>query len=56
MASSPISSWEVDGETVETVSAFIFLGSKTTAEGDCSHEIKRCLENFPWKESYDQPR
>ena len=43
MASSPITSWEIDGETVETVSHFIFLGSKTTADGDCSHEIKRCL-------------
>ena len=43
MASSPITSWEVDGETVETVSAFIFGGSKITADGDCSHEIKRCL-------------
>ena len=43
MASSPITSWEIDGETVETVSDFIFLGSKTTADGDCSHEIKRRL-------------
>ena len=43
MASSPISSWEIDGETVETVSDFIFLGSKITADGDCSHEIKRHL-------------
>ena len=43
MASSPITSWEIDGETVETVSAFIFLGSKITADGDYSHEIKRCL-------------
>ena len=43
MASSPITSWEIDGEAVETVSDFIFLGSKITAEGDCSHEIKRCL-------------
>src|SRR5574337_1375282 len=43
MASSPITSWEIDGETVETVSDFIFLGSKITAEGDCSHEIKRHL-------------
>ena len=43
MASSPITSWEIDGETVETVSDFIFLGSKITADGDCSHEIKRCL-------------
>ena len=43
MASSPITSWEIDGETVETVSDFIFLGSKSTADGDCSHEIKRRL-------------
>ena len=43
MASSPITSWEIDGETVETVSDFIFLGSKITADGDCSREIKRCL-------------
>ena len=42
-ASSPITSWQIDGETVETVSDFIFLGSKITADGDCSHEIKRCL-------------
>ena len=43
MASDPITSWEIDGETVETVSDFIFLGSKITADGDCSHEVKRCL-------------
>ena len=43
MASSPITLWEIDGETVETVSDFIFWGSKITADGDCSHEIKRCL-------------
>ena len=43
MASSPITSWEIDGETVETVADFIFLGSKITADGDCSHEIKRPL-------------
>ena len=43
MASGPITSWEIDGETVVTVSDFIFLGSKITADGDCSHEIKRCL-------------
>ena len=43
MASSPITSWEIDGETVETVPEFIFGGSKITADGDCSHEIKRCL-------------
>ena len=43
MASGPITSWQVDGETVEAVTDFIFLGSKITADGDCSHEIKRCL-------------
>ena len=43
MASSPITSWEIDGETVETVSDFIFGGSKISADDDCSHEIKRCL-------------
>ena len=43
MASSPFTSWQIDGETVETVTAFIFLGSKITADGDCSHEVKRCL-------------
>ena len=43
MASSPITSWQIDGETVKTVADFIFLGSKITADGDCSHEIKRCL-------------
>ena len=53
MASAPITSWEIDGETVETAADFIFLGSKITADGECSHEIKRCT---PWKESYDQPR
>ena len=54
MASGPITSWGIDGETVETESDFIFLGSKITADGDCSHEIKRKIT--PWKESYDQPR
>ena len=54
MASGPTISWQIDGETVETVSDFIFLGSKTTADGDCSHEIKRRIT--PWKESYDQRR
>ena len=44
VASSPITSWQIDGETVETVSDLISLGSKITADGDCSHEIKRCLE------------
>ena len=54
MASSLITSWQIDGETMETVTDFIFLGSKITADGDCSHEIKRCL--LLWKKSYDQPR
>ena len=54
MASGPITSWQIDGETVETVAGFIFWGSKITADGDCSHEIKRHLT--PWKEIYDQPR
>ena len=53
MVSSPITSWEIDGETAETVSNFILGGSKITADGDCSHEVKRRL---PWKKSYDQPR
>ena len=53
MASGPITSWQMDGETMETVTYFIFLGSKITADGDCSHEIKTLT---PWKESYDQPR
>ena len=53
MASGPITSWEIDGETVETVANFIFGGSKITADGDCSREIKRLA---PWKKSYDQPR
>ena len=52
MASGPITSWEIDGETVETVSDFIFRGSKITADGDCSHELK----DTPWKKSYNQPR
>ena len=55
MASGSITSWEIDRETVETVSDFIFLGSKITADGDCSHEIKRRLLT-PRKQSYDQPR
>ena len=53
MASGPITSWQIDGETVETVTDFIFLGSEITACGDCSHEIKTVA---PWKKSYDQPR
>ena len=54
MASGPVTSWQIDGETVETVADFIFLGSKITADGDCSHEIKKALA--PWKKNYDQPR
>ena len=53
MASSPISSWQIDGEKMETVTNFIFLGSQITADGDCSHEIKTLA---PWKKSYDKPR
>ena len=53
MAFDPITSWEIDGETVETVADFNFLGSKITADGDCSLEIKTLV---PWKKSYDQPR
>ena len=53
MASGLITSWEIDGETVETVADFILGGSKITADGDCSHEIKTLT---PWKKSYDQPR
>ena len=55
IASGPITSWQIDGETVETVVDFIFLGSKITADGDFSHEIKRRLL-APWKKTYDQPR
>ena len=50
MASSPMTSWQIDGKTMETVTDFIFLGSKITADGDCSHEIKTPA---PWKKSYD---
>ena len=53
MASGPITSWQIDGEIMETVADFIFLGSKITADGDCSYEIKTLT---PWKEIYDQPR
>ena len=53
MASGPITSWQIDGKTVKTVSDFILGGSKITADGDCSHEIKR---RTPWKENYDQPK
>ena len=54
MASSPITSGQIDGETMETETDFIFLGSKITADGECSHEIKRCFAT--WKKSYDKPR
>ena len=54
MASGPITSWQIDGETMESVTDFIFLGTKTTADDECSPEIKKTLA--PWKESYDQPR
>ena len=53
MASVPVTSWQIDGETMETIRDFTFLGSRITADGDCSHEIKTLT---PWKESYDQPR
>ena len=53
MASGPITSWQIEAETVETVADFILGGSEITADGDCSHEIKRLT---PLKESYDQPR
>ena len=52
-ASGPITSWQIDGETMETVSDFIFLGSKITVDGDCSHEI---MTHASWKKTYDQPR
>ena len=54
MSSGHITLWQIGGETMETVTDFIFLGSKITADGDCSHEIKRRL--LCWKKSYDQPR
>ena len=53
MASGPITSWQIDGETVKTVKDFIFLGSKIIADSDCSRKIKTLA---PWKKSYDQPR
>ena len=53
MASIPITSWQIDGETMETVTDFIFMGSKITADSDCSHEIKTFA---PWNKSYDKPR
>ena len=54
MSSGPITSRQIDGKTMETVTDFIFLGSKITADGDCSHEIEKTLA--PWKKSYDKPR
>ena len=60
MAASPITSWQIDGEKVKTVKDFIFLGSKITADCDCSHELKRrhhaSWKLAPWKKSFDQPR
>ena len=59
MASGPITSWQIDGETMETVRDLIFLGSKITADGDSSHEIKKKKKKkklAPWKKSYGQPR
>ena len=53
MASGPITSWQIDGEKMKTVTDFTFLGSKITADGDCSHEIKTLA---PWKKSYGKPR
>ena len=53
MASGPITSWQIDAEAMETMTGFIFLASKITSDGDCSHEIKRLA---PWKKSYDKPR
>ena len=53
MASCSIISWQIDGETMEIVTDFIFFGSKITADGDCSHEIKTLA---PWKQNYDKPR
>ena len=56
MASGPITSWQIAGEAMETVTDFIFLGSKITADGDCSHEIRRNFLLALWKKSYYQPR
>ena len=54
IGSGPITSWQIDGETVETVTGFIILGSRITSDGDCSHESKKIF--VPWKKSFDQPR
>ena len=56
VASSPITSWQIDGETMETVTDFIFLGSKVTADGNCNREIKISSKLAPWKKSYDKLR
>ena len=56
MGYNPIASWQIDREKMETVIDFIFLDSKITADGDCSHEIKIYKTFAPWKKSYDQPR
>ena len=56
MTSSPITPWQIDGETMETVTDFTFLGSKITADGDCSPEIKKLRQITPWKKSHDQPK
>ena len=53
MTSGPITSWQIDGEKLETMTDFIFLGTKITADGDCSHKIKKLA---PWKKSYNKPR
>ena len=53
IASGPITSWQIEGEKLEAMTVFIFLGSKITVDSDCSHEMRRLA---PWKESYDQPR
>ena len=56
MASDPISSGQIDGETVGTVTDFIFGGSKITADSDCSHAAMKLKDSYSWKKSYDQPR
>ena len=58
MASHPITSWQINGKTMETVTDFIFLGSKITVDSDCSHEIKRYINHLlaPWKECYNKTR
>ena len=56
MATDAITAWQIGGETIETVTDFLYLGSKITADGDCSQEIKKKKKLAPWKRSYDQPR